>query len=57
LELPLLEEWAPSLSFCDRDIQARFEDGDFYELLRDTLAQRWRRRHEQRVCVVTSVLS
>ena len=57
MELPLLEEWAPSLSFCDRDIQARFEDGDFYELLRDTLAQRWRRRHEQRVCVVTSVLS
>jgi integrase/recombinase XerD len=52
LELPPLEEWAPSLSFCERDIQARFDEGDFYERLRDALAERWSRRNETRVDVM-----
>ncbi len=41
LELPPLEDWQPALSFCDDEVQARFEDATFYERLRDELARRW----------------
>jgi site-specific recombinase XerD len=43
LELPPLEDWAPTLSFVDDAVRARFEEAEFYESLRGAIAQRWMR--------------
>ena len=41
LQLPPLEAWQPKLSFLSAEAQARFDDADFYERLRDAVIARF----------------